>query len=110
MATSTSTPATTRSTAPPRRRSQAFNITAMPVPPDVLRAVAAALRASAVEPVDDLTTSGRATVVRLHVAGGAVPTAILKLGGDHVAANRCGLAFLHAVLPGAGPLLLGAGA
>src|SRR5215469_15552124 len=82
----------------------------MPVPGDVLREVAAALRARAVEPLDNLTTSGRATVVRLAVTGGEVDTAILKRGGDHVLANRCGLAFMSAVAPGCGPRLLGAGA
>jgi hypothetical protein len=63
-----------------------------------------------VELLDDLTTGGRATVVRLAVSGGQVDTAILKWGGDVVLANRCGLAFLDAATPGVGPRLLGAGA
>jgi len=76
------------------------------VPADVLAAAAAALGATGVEVRDDLTTSGRAVVVRLEVSGGDVATAILKLGGDHVMANWCGLAFMDAITPGAGPRLL----
>ncbi|HXM56543.1 MAG TPA: hypothetical protein VOB72_14200 [Candidatus Dormibacteraeota bacterium] len=80
----------------------------MPLSPEVLSAAAAALGARGVEPVADLTTSGRATVARLRVTGGDVETAVLKLGGDHVMANWCGLAFLDHVAPGAGPRLLAA--
>jgi hypothetical protein len=74
--------------------------------PEVLSAAAAALGARSVTQMGDLTTSGRSTVVRLGVTGGEAATAILKLGGDHVMANWCGLAFLDAVAPGAGPRLL----
>jgi len=72
-------------------------------PPEVLAAAASALGARGVEPVEDLTTSGRATVTRLAVRGGSAETAILKLGGDHAMANWCGLTFLDRVVPGAGP-------
>lgn len=78
-----------------------------PPPPEALAAAASILGARGVEPVDDLTTSGRAIVARLGVRGGSVDTAILKLGGDHVMANWCGLTFLDRVAPGAGPRPLG---
>src|SRR5258708_19104315 len=74
--------------------------------PEVLSAAAAALGAQSVTQMGDLTTSGRSTVVRLGVTGGEAATAILKLGGDHLMAHWCGLAFLDAVAPGAGPRLL----
>src|SRR5258708_24000183 len=74
--------------------------------PEVLSAAAAALGAQSVTQMGDLTTSGRSTVVRLGVTGGEAATAILKLGGHHLMAHWCGLAFLDAVAPGARPRLL----
>ncbi len=53
-----------------------------------------------------LASVTRATVVRLALRGGPVATAIVKADGDHVPANLCGLAFLEAAVPGAGPRLL----
>ena len=73
---------------------------------DVIATATAALGARSVEVLDDLTTSGRSTVLRIGLVGSDAETAILKVGAGTFMANWCGLAFLQSAMPGAAPRLL----
>ncbi len=79
-----------------------------PLPEAVLGAAARLLNAGRVRPLAELTTSGRSRVVRLEAGDGSAATAILKWGGDYVAATACALEFVQDAVPGLCPRLLGA--
>lgn len=81
---------------------------AAPLPREALNAAARLLGAGRVRPLAELTTSGRSRVVRLEVDGGSSPGAVLKWGGDYVAASACALEFVQEAVPGLCPELLGA--